>query len=47
MQQQIDATRIAGGAHESRAKRQLKSLRRRLRARPLERHHEAERAGRA
>lgn len=47
MQQQIDALRIAVGAQESKAKRQLKNLRRRLRAQPLERHHESERAGRA
>jgi hypothetical protein len=45
--QQIDAFRLAVGAHESRAKRRLKVLRRRLRVHPLERHHQAERAQRS
>jgi hypothetical protein len=46
MQQQIDVMRLALATQESRAKRRLKQLRRRLRAHPLERHHEAERAER-
>jgi hypothetical protein len=45
--QQIDALRTAVSLQESHAKRRLKTLRKRLRAKPLERHHEAERAGRA